>query len=725
MYAGLVRTRLLAVALGATIALAVSAPAAGAVSLTYFGGPIMHANTTEPVDWGSGVRSTYTSGDPGFLQALAGQIGSPANVSGILTQYLDSSGLNYSAAAHDTQTQITPSVSGTSITDSQIRSELASQINGGHLPAPGVDGLARLYVVLFPSGTQICDSGSCSGTDFCAYHGSTTINSTRVLYAVMPDMTNVSGCQQNGNTAFQSHTVILSHEWAEAINDPLVAEASSFAAPLAWYDQVGNAGEIGDLCNQQSASNGTFKVQKEWSNLNNGCVSTESSYATPTAAFTAPSGVVFGQQASFSGSGSSDPSGNDTSLTYNGQTHTLPSGIASYTWAWGDGSPNSTGVSPTHTFASAGNYSVTLTVRDNLGFTGAVTHQVTAGSPSGPVPTITTKAATSVGVSGATLNGTVNPSNLSLQYHFELGTSSNNLSPVTSDTAAPPGSSDQDVSAPAGGLAAHTQYFFRVVGKVGTTSYPGSVLNFTTGAASQPPAPPAPVVSALPASDVSAFAATLHGTVNPQGVATSYHFDYGTTTSYGSRTPDATAGSGSSPIAVANAIPSLAPNTTYHFRVVASSAGGTVASSDQSFTTGVAPVTTTTPGPPPPGIQPLPATVVPKLALSSLRKPPSLGSVLAHGLKLRFKCDRACTVSFTLTFQLPRGLQRAATAVILARGTAKLKSAGKGAVVLRFNRSARKSLKHKRTAKLLLTALAGGGPGQGSQPQLVKLTLRG
>lgn len=151
-------------------------------------------------------------------------------------------------------------------------------------------------------------------------------------------------------------------------------------------------------------------------------------------------------------------------------------------------------------------------------------------------------------------------------------------------------------------------------------------------------------------------------------------------------------------------------------------------SSDQAFSTGAAPpaAAANQPGatPPPTGNPPLPATVTPKLALSSLRKPPSLGSVLAHGLKLRFRCDRACTVSFTLTFQLPRGFQRAATAVILARGTAKLKSAGKGTIVLRFNRSARKGLKHKRTAKLLLTALASGGSGQGTQPTLIRFTLK-
>src|SRR5436190_2110667 len=84
-----------AVALFATGLLAGAAAPAQAASLQYFGGPIMHANTTVLVDWGSGVASSYTSGDPGFLGSLAGQIGSPGNVTGILAQYLDTSGQNY------------------------------------------------------------------------------------------------------------------------------------------------------------------------------------------------------------------------------------------------------------------------------------------------------------------------------------------------------------------------------------------------------------------------------------------------------------------------------------------------------------------------------------------------------------------------------------------------------------------------------------------------------
>lgn len=47
-----------------------------------------------------------------------------------------------------------------------------------------------------------------------------------------------------------------------------------------------------------------------------------------------------------------------------------------YAWAFGDGGA-STDASPSHTFASAGDKSVTLVVTDNKGATGSVTHTVT------------------------------------------------------------------------------------------------------------------------------------------------------------------------------------------------------------------------------------------------------------------------------------------------------------------------------------------------------------
>ncbi len=76
--------------------------------------------------------------------------------------------------------------------------------------------------------------------------------------------------------------------------------------------------------------------------------------------------------ASFDGSGSSDADGT----------------IAGYAWNFGDGTAHGTGATPSHTYAAAGTYTVTLTVTDDDGATGTVSHDVTvAAEPPNQAPT--------------------------------------------------------------------------------------------------------------------------------------------------------------------------------------------------------------------------------------------------------------------------------------------------------------------------------------------------
>lgn len=103
---------------------------------------------------------------------------------------------------------------------------------------------------------------------------------------------------------------------------------------------------------------------------------------------------------------------------------------------------------------------------------------------------------------------------------------------------------------------------------------------------SVPPAS-APVVTTGAASGVTNTSATLNGTVNPEGAATTYQFQYGTSTSYGSVTPTspASAGSGSSAVNESANLSGLSPSTTYDYRLVATNATGTTYGSNQTFTT--------------------------------------------------------------------------------------------------------------------------------------------
>jgi hypothetical protein len=106
--------------------------------------------------------------------------------------------------------------------------------------------------------------------------------------------------------------------------------------------------------------------------------------------------------------------------------------------------------------------------------------------------------------------------------------------------------------------------------------------------------PPTPVTGA--ASSVTATGASLAGTVNPNGAATTYTFEYGPTTSFGANTPFVSAGSGATPVPVNATLSGLAADTTYFYRVVAKDASGTsFFGAVMSFDTGPggAPVVTT------------------------------------------------------------------------------------------------------------------------------------
>jgi hypothetical protein len=95
----------------------------------------------------------------------------------------------------------------------------------------------------------------------------------------------------------------------------------------------------------------------------------------------------------------------------------------------------------------------------------------------------------------------------------------------------------------------------------------------------------APVVSGESASSVTASDATLNASVNPGGLATSYYFEYGTTTNYGSDTVTNTLAAGNSVIAVSNAISGLLPGTLYHYQALATNSVGTGLGGDMTFTT--------------------------------------------------------------------------------------------------------------------------------------------
>ncbi len=83
-----------------------------------------------------------------------------------------------------------------------------------------------------------------------------------------------------------------------------------------------------------------------------------------------------------------------------------------------------------------------------------------------------------------------------------------------------------------------------------------------------------PVVTTGAATSIEPTTVTLNGFVTPSGANTTYYFQYGTSSLYGSVTPATVVTAGSGRVKVTVAVGELAPVTTYHYRLVAQNSQG-------------------------------------------------------------------------------------------------------------------------------------------------------
>jgi hypothetical protein len=313
--------------------------------LTYHNGPIISNVQVIQVLYGSG---SYNAQIAGTTSPTMGNFFADITSTGLISlmqQYNTniSGGTNqiFGNGTFAGLFQIVPAAgnNGSTITDTQIQSELLAQINAGHLPAPVLDATGNpntLYMIYFPPGKTISQGGSnsCQAGGFCAYHGTTssTLNSKHVLYGVLPDMQAGSGCSTGCGTSsvFGNYTSVTSHELTEAMTDAQVGIATVIGPPLAWYDSTN--GEIGDICNGQQATyvaNGTsYVIQLEFSNSANNCVTFPAAGGTtPNYTLSAsPSSLSVTQGTSGSSTITVTPSGGFTG-SVSLSTSALPSGV--------------------------------------------------------------------------------------------------------------------------------------------------------------------------------------------------------------------------------------------------------------------------------------------------------------------------------------------------------------------------------------------------------------
>jgi hypothetical protein len=206
----------------------------------------------------------------------------------------------------------------------------------------------------------------------------------------------------------------------------------------------------------------------------------------------------------------------------------------------------------------------------------------------GRTPDVTTGAPASRTATAAVISGTVNPDNTPVSgCHFDYVADAEYAPGESNPYAAgatvpcditPSGAGPVTVHAEMTGLTPGTVYHFRLQA---TNAYGTSL-----GADETVPGTP-PAVSSTSAADVTSAEAVLQASINPDGGDTTYHFEYGPTTGYGTSAPvpDGDVGSGAGDVAVSRHIQGLLAGSVYHYRVVAHNMLGTTVGPDRTIAT--------------------------------------------------------------------------------------------------------------------------------------------
>jgi hypothetical protein len=242
-------------------------PNANTGQMEYFGGPVFSKVQVVSVMWGPNVSQATVQGMPGFLKALPNstfqdQLGEYSTKGLVGVDGHKGTNQTIKRGGFLGQFVITPKNTKTTISNRDIRIELAYQIANGNLPAQNQN---NLYMIYFPSNVTIVAFGIQSCSSFGAYHYSSSghKHSTNVYYGVMPDC----------GYSFESHTIISAHEFAEATSDNIPTPGTNPKYPQAWNTSDGY--EIGDLCQGTSGQlvtkKTTYYVQQVYLNSTAGC----------------------------------------------------------------------------------------------------------------------------------------------------------------------------------------------------------------------------------------------------------------------------------------------------------------------------------------------------------------------------------------------------------------------------------------------------------------------
>ncbi|MGN6254349.1 MAG: hypothetical protein ACTHO8_05130 [Solirubrobacterales bacterium] len=525
------------------------------------GAGVQNSPKIYPIFWGSNWGTA-----PGaelreelltFYRGLSGSA-----YQGTLTQYFDGSGNISSTVA--VATPYTDSTAATLVTQGKIEEEVSKAITVNGWPRE-FDGQ---YAVFTSPGSTFAESFTAS--PFCAYHSYT---GTGVSYSFVPYQGDppfsTFFCQESAEHSARFSTVVAAtHEYAEAATDPVPGETTH-----AWMTSGARRSEIADICDIE----GTFRLpdgawaQDQFDNARYECVRED---PNPPHVYAATEGAssASGSEATLTGLVNSE--GASTKYFFEYGT-TMAYGSRTSEQAAASGISTASQVAGGLAAGTIYHYRVVAT-----NATGSM-HGIDRTVKTAAAPTIESAEAARITPSEAHFRGFVNPNGSATSYHVEYG-------PTAAYGTSAPVPSGQLGFGRVGvgfeftvrGLLPETTYHFRLVAENGVGVTRSEDKTFITGKGSAPTVATG-VAEAFLSSD------EVYGTVNPNGLPTTYQFEYGTSKAYGSAVPMPAEelGSGVEAISVSQEIRGLANETTYHYRLVATNAAGTSFGEDREFTT--------------------------------------------------------------------------------------------------------------------------------------------
>jgi hypothetical protein len=215
----------------------------------------------------------------------------------------------------------------------------------------------------------------------------------------------------------------------------------------------------------------------------------------------------------------------------------------------------------------------------------AASAALAASAVAATTPGVKTGAASSVKNTSAVLNATVNPQGSNTSYQFQYGLT-NTYGLITPLKSAGHGTKDLAVKSTIENLVPGTQYHYRIIAT--NANGPSFGIDHAVTTTGHPPAVP----TTGTATSIGKTSATVNGTINPNGEATTWAFQYGLTTSYGLQATGGVLPASSTPQPVTSVLQGIAPGTLFHYRLVAFHGATPSYGADQVFFTFPSPAPT-------------------------------------------------------------------------------------------------------------------------------------